>query len=252
MTGDDRITWRTVRVAGRTTRYGVAGFGRPVLFLHGWGLSGRTYSEALSELVAAGMRVYAPSLPGFGGTAPLPVDDVTIGGYADWVGELLRAIGIGAPVVVIGHSFGGGVAIRLAHDHPDLVSQLVMVNAIGGSAWLDGRGSVRPMRERPLWDWALQARTEVRLDRRLVRTMPRILRDMAPSVMRNSGMMWRVATLARTADMAAELTELRRRRLAVTIAWSEQDTVIPQSAFAALREALGGPVCATVPGGTVG
>ena len=39
------------------------------------------------------------------------------------------------PVFLIGHSFGGGVAIRFAHDYPERVRSLVLVNSIGGSAW---------------------------------------------------------------------------------------------------------------------
>jgi len=83
-------------------------------FLHGWGLGHRAYQGALRELVARGCRVYAPSLPGFGGTANLPRVERTMEGYADWVLDFLDAVGLDEPALVVGHSFGGGVAIRLA------------------------------------------------------------------------------------------------------------------------------------------
>lgn len=246
--GGHRLAWRSASVDGRVARYGVGGSGRPVLFLHGWGLTSRTYQRSLDLLVAAGMRVYAPCLPGFGGTAALPSDEVSIAGYARWVEEFAQAVGIEEPVVVVGHSFGGGVAIRLAHDAPDLVARLILVNSVGGSAWLDGRGVVRPMRERPLWDWGMQLRTELRPSPQLTAMLPRIVREAVPNVLRNPGTVWRVATLARTADLAVELAELRHRNLEVAIAWSDEDTVTPRAAFAALCAALGDPMCVTVPG----
>lgn len=247
MTSNDhhgRMVWRHLTVAGRTTRFGMIGSGRPLIFLHGWGLSGRCYEPALRLLAESGVRVYAPSLPGFGGTDPLPAEEVSLAGYARWVAEFAEALDITEPVVLVGHSFGGGVAIRTAHDVPELVDRLVLVNSIGGSAWVDGRGMVRPMRERPLWDWGLRLQDDVRRGQ-----LPRVVREAVPNLLRNPGAVWRVANLARGADLAAELTELRRRRVPVTIAWGEKDTVIPEAALAALCGALGDPHCVRVPGG---
>ena len=66
------LEWKEVTVDGRPARYGEAGQGPPVLFLHGWGLDHKAYKRALSRLVRAGVHVYAPALPGFGGTSALP------------------------------------------------------------------------------------------------------------------------------------------------------------------------------------
>lgn len=244
----NRLTWCKDAMSGGTTCHGLGGSGRPVLFLHGWGLSGRTYEPALRRLIAAGRRVYAPSLPGFGGTSPLP-DDLTLETYAAWVAEYLRAVGVDVPVDVIGHSFGGGVAIQLAHDAPELVGRLILVNAIGGSAWQDGRGVVRPMAERPLWDWGFQLRGEVRPSGRAVLAMPRIVREAVPNIARNPGVVWRVASMARAADLATELVALRGRELPVTVTWSDRDTVIPFASFVKLRAALGAPHSVIVSGG---
>ncbi|WP_051399444.1 alpha/beta fold hydrolase [Haloechinothrix halophila] len=250
MTKDaERLVWCKDDVAGGITQYGVGGTGRPVLFLHGWGLSGRSYEPALRRLLAAGRRVYAPSLPGFGGTAPLEREDLSLGSYAAWVADYVRDVGIETPIDVLGHSFGGGVGVRLAHDAPDLVERLILVNAIGGSAWRDGRGVVRPMAERPLWDWGFQLRNEVRPSRRSALAMPRIVREAVPNLARNPGVVWRVASMARAADLATELAALRRRRLPVTVTWSDRDTVIPFASFAALRAALGDPHSVIVSGG---
>src|SRR5436305_6852253 len=109
----DHLTWGTTTVGSRTTRYGVAGEGLPVLFLHGWGLGQHTYKRALKRLVHLGCQVFAPALPGFGGTADLPPKQMSFAGYAHWAAEFLESVRVDEPVFLVGHSFGGGVAIKL-------------------------------------------------------------------------------------------------------------------------------------------
>lgn len=248
-TGEDQLQWQRISLPSGSAQYGVAGTGRPVLFLHGWGLGCRVYEPALRLLASGNTRVYAPSLPGFGGTAPLPSGAMDLAGYARWVAEFVEAADIDRPLTVIGHSFGGGVAIQLAYDAPELVSQLVLVNAIGGSAWRDGRGEVRPMRERPLWHWGLQLRAEVRPERGVITVVPRIVREALPNLVRNPGAVWRVANVARVADLAIELAALRKRELPVTVAWSDGDTIIPYVSYSALLASLGHPPSVVVSGG---
>src|SRR5438309_3590782 len=112
----DNVVWKTTTVGGRETVYGVAGQGLPVLFLHGWGLGQHTYKRTLKRLVHLGCQVFAPALPGFGGSADLPDHKLTFAAYARWVDDFLTAVGVTDPAFVVGHSFGGGVAIKLAHD----------------------------------------------------------------------------------------------------------------------------------------
>ncbi|MGH3519530.1 MAG: alpha/beta fold hydrolase [Haloechinothrix sp.] len=240
------LVWRTVPVAGRTTHYGSGGRGRPVIFLHGWGLTGRTYTRALEQLVSSGHRVYAPALPGFGGTPPLPDEQLSLAGYATWVDQFAHAMGIDGPVTLVGHSFGGGVAIRVARETPHLVARLVLVNSIGGSVCADGGGAA--MHQRPLWDWALRLPADLLPVHQLAKVLPFIVRDAVPNLVRNPGAVWRAARIARTADLTVDLAMLTRRRLPVVIVSSDQDTVITADALGALRSALGHAVCITVPG----
>src|SRR5438270_13495518 len=151
----DHLAWQSTTVRGRPALYGVAGEGIPLLFLHGWGLAHHAYKRPLKRLVHLGCRVYAPALPGFGGTANLPKDGLTLAGYAAWADEFLDAVGVTEPLIVVGHSFGGGVAIQVAHDLPRRVRSLVLVNSIGGSAWSGSCGTVRTLTEPPLWDWVI-------------------------------------------------------------------------------------------------
>ena len=138
----------TLEVDQRRASSAVGGHGLPVVFLHGWGLGHRAYHGVLRELTARGCRVYAPALPGFGGTADLPAGRRTVQGYAAWVATFLDTVGIAEPVLVVGHSFGGGVAVRLAHDDPARVRQLVLINSVGsgsGGPALAARPSSRPI-----------------------------------------------------------------------------------------------------------
>jgi pimeloyl-ACP methyl ester carboxylesterase len=242
------LQWRTTIVGGRPASYGMAGEGSTLVFLHGWGLAHHAYKRALKRLVARGLRVYAPGLPGFGGTADLPAPERSLGGYARWVGEFLDTAGVAGPVTLVGHSFGGGVAIRVAHDIPDRVARLIVVNSIGGSAWCHDRGVLRSMRERPLWDWGLHLQADLWPVRQLTRVIPVIVEDTVPNLLRNPRAIWRVAHLARTADLTAELEELKRRQLPVTVLWGQRDTVITQASSESLRAALGNPPSITVPG----
>lgn len=242
-----RLAWRTVIVDGRPAAYGVAGEGSPLVFLHGWALTHQTYRRALRRLIGQGLRVYAPALPGFGDTAELPDNEVSLPGYARWLDGFMAAVGIDVPATLVGHSFGGGVAIQTAHDWPGRAARLILVNSIGGSAWRRG-AVIRSMRERPLWDWGLHLQADVLPLRQLTRVVPVILADALPNLLRHPRTIQRVAHLARTADMSDELEELKRRRLPVVILWGQQDTVIPRASVESLRAALGDPKLITVPG----
>jgi len=224
---DDSLTWHRIDVDGRTASYGVGGAGPPVVFLHGWALGSRAYRRAIRRLTRRGCRVFAPALPGLGGTAELPREAMSIAGYADWVDSFLSVVGIEEPALVIGHSFGGGVATKLAHDHPERVGYLVLLNSVGG------------VTDRPIWVWGMQIVREVLPNREGVEMILAMRHDLVDNIVHNPLGLIRVGALARTADLRAELAELRRRDLPVLVLTTDDDTVIPQSAFAALCRAIG-------------
>lgn len=100
----------------------VYGEGPPrVLALHGWARRGSDFGQALS-----GIPALAPDLPGFG-ASPAPRAVIGAEGYADIVAEMLPSFD--RPPVLVGHSFGGRVAVCLAAKAPDRFQSLVLTGA---------------------------------------------------------------------------------------------------------------------------
>jgi pimeloyl-ACP methyl ester carboxylesterase len=105
----------------------VTGTGPPrVLALHGWARSHRDFDAVVAGDGSGPLPALALDLPGFGASPPPPgawgAED-----YAELVGSVLRAME--TPVVVLGHSFGGRVALHLAVQRPEVVEALVLTGA---------------------------------------------------------------------------------------------------------------------------
>jgi pimeloyl-ACP methyl ester carboxylesterase len=106
----------------------VQGDGPAALLLHGWGTEGASL-QPLSTHLAAHFRTVTPDLPGFGAATPPPVD-WGVEDYAEWVVALLKKLGL-ERIILLGHSFGGRIAILLAATRPALVDKLVLVDSAG-------------------------------------------------------------------------------------------------------------------------
>ena len=236
---NDDLRTRTMRIDGRRASYTVGGSGLPVVFLHGWALGHNAYRGALTGLTSRGCRVYAPSLPGFGGTADLASDQRTMIGYAAWVEKFVEALDLREPTLVVGHSFGGGVSIRFAHDFPERVRYLVVINSVGGQSWLPGPDGVRRLADRPMWDWGLQFGREMLRPRESVGVWRATNQDLWSNVLTNPRALIEIGLLARSADLTEELAEIQRRSLPVLVLGSSHDGVIPSASFDALCSAVG-------------
>jgi pimeloyl-ACP methyl ester carboxylesterase len=232
------ITWDSVDVDGHRVRYGVAGSGPAAIFLHGWGLRPNAYRRPIEAMGAAGCRVYAPALPGFGGTRELDPARRTFEGYGRWVGHFLDAVGEQKVALVAGHSFGGGVATAFVHDQTRRVSALLLVNAIGSPTWALFPNEVRTMMQRPVWDWGRNMGTDL-LGSNMVRLLPTLLEDFIPNLLHNPLGMFRTGEFIRRADLVREVQRVARRGIPVTVAWSDRDRLVPRSAFDELRHAAG-------------
>lgn len=115
-----------VDVNGLSLYFEEHGAGEPLILLHGGLHTGETFGPALAEL-AKHRRVIAPDLQAHGRTADIdrPLRFETM---ADDIAGLARHLGLQS-VDVMGYSLGGGVAWRLAIQHPDLVRRLVVLSS---------------------------------------------------------------------------------------------------------------------------
>ena len=99
-----------------------------LLLVHGMAGNSRTWKDVMPDL-AGDFTVLAPDLIGHGESAK-PMGDYSLGAFASGLRDLLAKLEIG-PVTVVGHSLGGGVAMQLAYQHPELVDRLVLIGSGG-------------------------------------------------------------------------------------------------------------------------
>jgi 2-succinyl-6-hydroxy-2,4-cyclohexadiene-1-carboxylate synthase len=126
------MTLRHVAIGG--TRWAVddAGEGPPVLLLHGFTGTGASLDALAGAFRHDGRRTLAPDLLGHGASdaAADPARHDVARQAADLAG-ILGDLGA-APASVVGYSFGGRIALRLALDTPELVSSLVLIGSGAG------------------------------------------------------------------------------------------------------------------------
>jgi pimeloyl-ACP methyl ester carboxylesterase len=117
-----------VTIHGHRRAYVKAGNGPALLLLHGLGCTHRTWLPVLDAL-ARRYTVIAPDLLGHG-ESDKPRADYSIGAFANGMRDLLTVLGIDKATVV-GHSFGGGVAMQFAYQFPERTERLVLVGSGG-------------------------------------------------------------------------------------------------------------------------
>lgn len=102
---------------------------RPIVLLHGTSASLHTW-DGWADALKPTRRVVRMDLPGFGLTGPVPDNNYQLTRYVAFVVAVMDRLGV-QQAVVAGNSFGGNLAWKLAVDHPQRVSQLVLVDAAG-------------------------------------------------------------------------------------------------------------------------
>lgn len=109
-----------------------AGDGPPVVLLHGGGpgASGVANYSANIDTLATRFRVIVPDLPGYGRSSKSINQTDPFGSLADAVRGLLDGLGL-ATAHLVGNSYGGAAALRLALDSPSRVGRLVLMGPGG-------------------------------------------------------------------------------------------------------------------------
>jgi len=122
-----RLTWDW---QGYTICYTVQGAGQPIVLIHGFGAAIGHWRNNIPVLAAAGYRVFALDLLGFGGSSK-PAIAYSLELWQDLLKDFWAAH-ISAPAVWIGNSIGALLSLMMAADYPDLVQRVVLINAAGG------------------------------------------------------------------------------------------------------------------------
>ena len=105
------------------------GTGRPVVLIHGWPLSGRSWENQVPALVDAGYRVVTYDRRGFGNSSP-PCDGYDYDTFAADLDALLAHLDL-REVTLVGFSMGGGEVARYIGKHgTDRVAQAVLAAAM--------------------------------------------------------------------------------------------------------------------------
>lgn len=118
-----------VDAGGWQVRYRDAGKGPPLVLVHGLGCSVDYWVRNGAWLAAAGYRVLAPDLPGFGRTDG-PRAGLTIIQQAYAISVFAEAMGLG-PAAYLGHSLSCQTVLELACTEPDRVSALILAAPTG-------------------------------------------------------------------------------------------------------------------------
>ncbi len=107
---------------------------RPALFIHGWGVSAYTFHRNLRPVADAGVPVWAFDLKGHGySDKPVAAAEYTLDALARHVVDVMDTLGL-ERAMLVGHSMGGGIAVRVATSAPERVAGLVLLAPVGFGA----------------------------------------------------------------------------------------------------------------------
>jgi pimeloyl-ACP methyl ester carboxylesterase len=117
-----------VELHGHRVSYLIAGEGPPILLIHGIAGRSEQWLDSMA-LLAESHTVVAPDLLGHGRSAK-PRGDYSLGAYASGLRDLLVTLDL-PKATVVGHSLGGGIALRFAYQFPERTGRLVLVSSGG-------------------------------------------------------------------------------------------------------------------------
>jgi pimeloyl-ACP methyl ester carboxylesterase len=121
------IETRMIKIEGREVLYYTAGQGETLVVIHGGGGDARTWLSNM-EVLAEKYTVFAPDLPGYGGSAPLK-GDYYVPELTNFTKKFTELLGL-EKFYLMGHSLGGGVALNFAINYPEMVKKLVLVSSL--------------------------------------------------------------------------------------------------------------------------
>ena len=115
-------------IKGKNLYYQSVGQGKNLIIIHGWMQDSSSFWNIV-PLLKNDFQIYMIDLPGFG-RSDMHDEDLTVYDYSEIVADFIKTQKIKSPVI-LGHSLGGRVAIKLASNYPDLIDKLILEDAAG-------------------------------------------------------------------------------------------------------------------------
>lgn len=203
---------------------------KKIYILHGWTYTLKAWEKAVGLLSLAGFEPVLLKVPGL--TAPTN-QPWTIDGYVDWLSEELPT----EPVILVGHSNGGRIALAFSVKNPGRVSDLILVDAAGIP-----RNELPIRLKRAVFGKIANLGKHMTSSALLRKIFYKIIRakdyGRAPENMR--------VTMANmlAADQSGGLSEISARTL---IIWGEKDKATPMSDARIMNEGIQGSKLVIIP-----
>lgn len=227
----------SMREGPRGIKLTESGHGIPIFLFHGIGSSGEIFLEQFREL-GTDFHVVAWDAPGYGrsedSSEQLRMDD-----YADLAAECIRDV-FDSGAHVVGMSWGGVIATRLALRHPDLVRSLVLGSSTVGSGSTSDQSEAMLSRPSQLEELGTAVFAAQRAPRLVSENASKPVQQAAVNLMEQSirlpGYGDACASMAET-DHTPDLAGISQPTLVI---WGEKDQITGR------REAV--PLIAGIPG----
>lgn len=120
---------KTIFINGLKINYKISGSGLPLLILHGWGGSSDSWLKVSEILAKNGFKVICPDFPGFG-KSKTPQRAWDLNDYTQWLKDFVYYLGL-ENFFLLGHSFGGRVAIKFSISYPERIKSLILCSPAG-------------------------------------------------------------------------------------------------------------------------
>jgi pimeloyl-ACP methyl ester carboxylesterase len=262
MIGTTIFSDHRVELSAGPIRYREAGTGTPVVFVHGFAVSGSLWEPVAARLAENGYRVIVPTWPfGSHAEAMKPEADLSPVAAAALVSEFLVALDLDG-VTLVGNDSGGAVSQVVVTEHPERIARLVLTNCdcfdtfppgvfklMSKAARVPGMSYVlaQSMRFAPVLraPFAFGALNSRRLPIDLLRSWVAPLID--DSAVRRDAMKFFGAASPQITRKAAE--KLKRLRIPALIVWGADDTFFLPADARRLAETIPDATLVEIPNG---
>ena len=219
-----------IKVGKLDIHYFTGGHGEPLVVIHGGGGGAEGWLQSMTELCEH-HEIYVPDLPGFGRSQPMD-GKYGISEFVDFLESFTHALGL-KRFHLVGHSIGGGIALRYAVKFPHKIGKLVLVNSmsVGKEIALWIRFLSSSILFRPL---GLAAAAILEAVKWLVNVLYAPLKFINPLPRATINLGAGMAILTEQATVL--LSQFSKLMIPTLLVWGANDNIVPVSnAYAAVR-----------------